>query len=414
MPLIFGTARIHGIYLDSSNPDCPNIENVAENLRSELDAPDSASLRECPSGFHAPPSSRELLFLVALSGCVMWITLFLLHGAGSAVFEWGDDSDYLIVADAIRHWDFHHIYIQHFMGYPYSIAAVSLLLHIPAIVALWLIAVLSSLASIWLAARLFGTVAAAYFALTNFAWLQVSFLGGSEPLCVALGLGALLAFRRHRVFLAALLASLSVIVRPLMIFVLAGIGIVLLSRRQFRSFFIALGTGLAIAAVYMLPLARSYGDPLLTVHSYTAHDYGGGGIKGPHGHLFGWPFHGIVAGTLDYPASWRNLLLSFFWIGLVLAGVAMMFSRRFREYAKTHPNEAIFCGLYLMAIFSYDYLLFARSNFIRFAIPGLPFVFFALLPVLPKDRRIFWGLSILTPVLAAFSAVGVGNVLGAH
>jgi hypothetical protein len=107
-------------------------------------------------------------------------------------------------------------------------------------------------------------------------------------------------------------------------------------------------------------------------------------------------------------------LLSFFWIGLVLAGVAMMFSRRFREYAKTHPNEAIFCGLYLMAIFSYDYLLFARSNFIRFAIPGLPFVFFALLPVLPKDRRIFWGLSILTPVLAAFSAVGVGNVLGAH
>jgi hypothetical protein len=344
----------------------------------------------------------------------MWITLLVLHKTGSAVYEWGDDIDYLTIADAIRHGDFHNIYIQQFMGYPYAIAAVSLLFHIPAVVALWLIALLSSLASTWLAARLFGTVAAAYFALTNFAWLQVSFLGGAEPLSVALGLGALLAFRKNRFFLAALLASLSVIVRPLMIFVLAGIGIVLLYRRQFRSFFIALGTGLAFAAAYMLPLARSYGDPLLTVHSYTMRDYGGGGIKGPHGHLFGWPFHGIVAGTLAYPAPWTNLLLSFFWIGLVLAGVAMMFSRRFREYAKTHPNEAIFCILYLLAIFSYDYLLWARSNFIRFTIPVLPFVFFALLPLLPKDRRIFWALSILTPVLAAFSAVGLGNVLGAH
>jgi hypothetical protein len=106
--------------------------------------------------------------------------------------------------------------------------------------------------------------------------------------------------------------------------------------------------------------------------------------------------------------------LRFFWIGLVLAGVAMMFSRRFREYAKTHPNEVIFCGLYLLAIFSYDYLLWARGSFIRFAIPVLPFVFFALLPIMPKDRRIFWALSILTPVLAAFSAVGVRNVMGMH
>jgi hypothetical protein len=395
-------------------PEGPGIETEGEHLRPDGDAARAALPREAATGFQAPPNLGELFFLVALSGCVMWITLFILHKAGSAVFDWGDDIDYLTVADAIRHGDFHHLYIQHFMGYPYCIAAVSLLFRIPAVVALSLIAVLSSLTSVWLAAQLFGTVAAAYFALTNFAWLQVSFLGGSEPLALALGLGALLAFRRNRAFVAALLASFSVIVRPLMIFVLVGIGIVLLYRRQFRSFFVALATGLAIAAVYVLPLARSYGDPLLTVHSYTLHDYGGGGIKGPHGHLFGWPFHGIVAGTLAYSAPWTNLVLSFFWIGLVLAGVAMMFSRRFRQFAKTRPSEAIFCGFYLLAIFSYDYLLWARSNFIRFSIPVLPFVFFALLPILPKDRRIFWGLSILTPILAAFSAVGIGNVIGLH
>jgi hypothetical protein len=408
---LYHAARGHGINPAAGIPEGPGIESVREHLMPHDDGAVAAYPKELTPHFQAPPSLRELFFLVALSCCVMWITLFLLHKAGSAVFEWGDDIDYLAVADAIRHGDFHHLYIQHFMGYPYSIAAVTLLFHLPAVVALWLIAVLSSLTSVWLAARLFGTEAAAYFALTNFAWLQVSFLGGSEPLSLALGLGALLAFRRNRVLLAALLASLSVIVRPLMIFVLVGIGMVLLYRRQFRPFFVALATALAIAAVYVLPLARAYGDPLLTVHSYTMHDYGGGGIKGPHGHLFGWPFHGIVAGTLAYPAPWTNLVLSFFWIGLVLAGVAMMFSRRFREYAKTRPTEVIFCGFYLLAIFSYDYLLWARSNFIRFAIPTLPFVFFALLPILPKDRRIFWGLSILTPVLAAVSAVGIGNVI---
>jgi hypothetical protein len=341
----------------------------------------------------------------------MWITLLFLHKTGSAVLDSGDNSAYLAVADAILHGDFHHIYIQHFMGYPYSIAAVSLLFHIPAILALWLIAVLSSVASVWLAARLFGTQAAAYFAFTNFAWLQVSFVGGSEPLAVALGLGALLAFRRNHIFLSALLASICVLVRPLMFLVLVGIGIVLLYRKQFRSFVMALGTGLAIGIAYMLPLARAYGDPLLTVHSYSTHDYGGGGIKGPHGHLFGWPFHGIVAGTMAYPAPWTNLVLSFFWIGLVLVGVGMMFSRRYREYAKTYPNEVIFCGLYLLAIFSYDYLIWARGSFIRFAIPAMPLVFYALLPILPKDRRIFWVLSALSAVLAAFSAVGIRNVI---
>ena len=135
-------------------------------------------------------------------------------------------------------------------------------------------------------------------------------------------------------------------------------------------------------------------------------------MAGPHGRLFGWPFHGIVAGTLAYPAPWTNLLLSFFWIGLVLAGVGMMFSRRYREYAKAHANEAIFCGLYLLAVFCYDYLIWARGNFIRFAIPSLPFVFFALLPLLPKDRSLFWCLSIVSGVLAMLSAIGVRNLVG--
>lgn len=73
----------------------------------------------------------------------------------------------------------------------------------------------------------------------------------------------------------------------------------------------------------------------------------------------------------------------------MLAGVGMMFLSGFRKYATAYPQQAIFCGLDMVAIFSYDYLIWARSNFIRFCIPVLPFVFFALMPVLPKKRWVF-------------------------
>lgn len=360
---------------------------------------------------HAAPSSRELLILTLLSGAVLWITLFLLHSSQGIVLEAGDNDAYLAVANAILHWDFNNVPIQHFMGYPYAIALVSWVFHIPMVFALWIIAVASSVVSVLLTARLFGTTTAGYFALTNFAWLQLSFLGGSEPLAVALGLGAFLLFRQDRIFVAALVGSLAVTVRPLMIFVLIGIGLVLLFRKRYASFFVALGTGAAIGVAYMLPLARHFGDPLLTVHSYTTRDYGAAKVVGPHGHLFGWPFHGIVAGTIAYPAPWTNLILSFFWIGLVLVGVGFMFSESFRVYAESYPAEVIFCGMYLLAVFSYDYLVWARSNFIRFAIPALPFVFFALLRILPKNRKILWCLSVVSPVLAALSAIGIKNVI---
>jgi hypothetical protein len=357
------------------------------------------------------PSERQLLWLVGVSFVAMWATIFLVHGTPALVFQYGDNGAYRDVANGIRHWDFRNMPVQHFMGYPYFIAAVSLLLHIPTGFALWAIAVVSSALAVWLTARMFGSVVAGYFAFTNFAWLQASYLGGSEPLAMALGLGSLLAFRRDRVVLAALLGSLAVTVRPLMIFVLVGIGMVLLYRKRVGAFVATSAIGLAIGVLYALPLARYFGDPLLTVHTYTTRDYGGARTAGPHGHLFGWPFHGMVAGTLAYSAPWTNLVLSFFWIGLVLMGVGMMFLSGFRKYAKACPQEAIFCGLYLVAIFSYDYLIWARSNFIRFCIPALPFVFFALFPVLPKRRWMLWGLCLASAMLAAVSAVGLRNVM---
>jgi len=167
-----------------------------------------------------------------------------------------------------------------------------------------------------------------------------------------------------------------------------------------------------IGALYLLPLALYFGDPLLTVHSYTTRDYGAAQLKGPHGHLFGWPLHGIIVGTILYPGPWTNLGLTFFWIILVLVGTCVMIlSKSFREYAMAPPAETIFCGLYLFSIFSYDYLVWARSAFMRFCILTLPFIFLALLRYLPKHRYVLWALAITSPLAAALSAVGIRNVL---
>ena len=91
-----------------------------------------------------------------------------------------------------------------------------------------------------------------------------------------------------------------------------------------------------------------------------------------------------------------------------------MFSRELREYWRANPAEAIFCGLYLLATFCYDYLIWARGNFMRFSIPALPFVFFALLRWLPKDRRVLWALAVIAPALAACSAFGIRNISFFH
>ena len=167
----------------------------------------------------------ELLLMQTVAATSFGVTLLIIHGWHGAILHFGDTAAYLEVATAIRNWSFHGLDIQQFMGYPYAIAVLSLISRLPLVSSLWLIAVGASVASTLLVARLLGSRVAAYFAFTNFSWLQLSFLGGSEPLAVALGMGAFLCYRRGHTVFAVLLASLATTVRPLMIFALIGIGI---------------------------------------------------------------------------------------------------------------------------------------------------------------------------------------------
>ena len=71
----------------------------------------------------------------------------------------------------------------------------------------------------------------------------------------------------------------------------------------------------------------------------------------------------------------------------------------------------IYAAYNLLAVFSYDYLLWARSHFMRFSIPVLLFIFFALMRWLPKSRKLLWCLNIACAVPAMISAAGLRKVI---
>ena len=350
------------------------------------------------------PSPRELLLLTSAGYVLFVVCIVLFRNYFDLVDHFADSAAYMGVAQAIRHWDFHGVVIKQFWGLPYVMAALSTLAGLSDRASLLLISAISSFATVLLTYRLWGGWIAGFFAVLNFDWLQRSYLGGSEPLFVLLLFAAFFAARKERWLLAAFLASLATVVRPLGIFALLGVGLTLLWKRNFRTFLIATAIGITIAVLYSLPLARHFGGPLANLNSYHNQAWAGG-------HLFGLPFYAIVKGTIQDPAPLTNLVLSFGWILLVLAGmIAMVRTKKFRAYARSHAVEMIFLLPYLWTLYTYNYPHWARSNFVRFAIPVIPFVLLALDRWLPKDKRILWSLGIVTPILAACSALGITNV----
>ena len=351
------------------------------------------------------PSQAELASIILFSFALFVSVIVLARNYAAAVDNFGDSSAYMSLASAIRRWDFHGLIIKQFWGLPYAMAALSKLTGLSDRTALLVFSLLPSLLAGLLAWRLWDGWIAGYFAILNFDWMQRSCLGGSEPLFVCLLLGAFLAVRRERWLLASLLASLATVVRPLGLFALVGIGLALIWKRDFRRLAGAVAIGLAIGVLYAIPLAAHFGDPLATVNSYHSKEWQGGW-------LFGFPFYAIVKGTLLYPAPWTNLVLSFGWIFLVLGAVIVMAkSSEFRAYCRAHAVEGVFLVPYLWCLFTYNYPYWARGTFARFSIPILPFVLLALYRWIPKNRPFLWGIAVVSPVLAASSALGVVNVV---
>ena len=152
----------------------------------------------------------------------------------SYAYDFGDARGYMSAASNIRHGDFCHIRVKQFFGVSYAMVPVSFLAAGSIGVSFLLVCGASSLAAVLLANRLWGPWIAGFFAVLNFDWMQTSFLGGAEPLFIALLFASFLAMRRSRWMLASGLAALATVTRPVGMFALAALAIALLVKREYK------------------------------------------------------------------------------------------------------------------------------------------------------------------------------------
>jgi hypothetical protein len=214
------------------------------------------------------------------------------------------------------------------------------------------------------------------------------------------------ALRRERWVYAAVLGSLATVVRPFGVFALVGLGVHLLYRKRFRDCATATAIALGIGALYTWPLKHYLGNPFANVASYQKTDW--------HGGLpFNFPFVDIVRDTIRTSAPLTNLALTSTWMLFVLVAIVVAIrSGEFQHYAKIHTAEACFVFLYCLALYTYNAPGWSRSQFPRFALPMLPWALFFLKRYVPKNRKVLWALAMITPSLAAASAVGIRQTWG--
>jgi hypothetical protein len=349
-------------------------------------------------------SELALLWLLTL---IVFVTVIVhFENYVSKVDNFGDSSAYMSAASGIRKTDFRNIRVKQFWGVSYVMAPVSFLCGGSVRASLLLVSGISSLVAVLLARQLWGGWSAAFFAVLNFDWLQRSYLGGAEPLFMALLFASFLAARRGRWILASALAAGATVTRPVGIFALITLGLVLLARKEYRKLTASAAVALLIGTLYVLPFWIYFGDPLYQVHSYKTNDWN----SGPPIAL---PFYTIGNSFLHDQQPLTNVLLTLGWVLFVLIGLLFMARKNYRHYIRERPSEAWFAFLYIAFIFTYSSSAWALADFVRFAIPALPFVLLALSDWIPKSRVLLYSLGVLSAALAASSAIGIKNVFHA-
>jgi hypothetical protein len=375
------------------------------NAPDPLTVPSSEPSTPARRSWRSEPTTRETLILAALIPLIGFIVIASVDPFWERVHVFGDSPFYVRIAVAIRRWEFTDVSPWHFWGLPYVMALVSLVTSLSEWWSLVIVSLAAGIGATYLVKRLWGGWVAAYFLVLSLEWQQRVLLGGAEPLFLLLLLASLLATRRDRWPLAALFAALATVVRPLGIFLLIAIGIVLLTRKEYRTLIACTLIGAVIGAVYLVPFVYYFGDVLANFRFYQSNDWGSGSP-------IGWPFVSIIKGALYFDLPWTSRARSGFWILFYILAVAAMIRRAtFRAYARRYPVEALFAGAYILFAFSYNSSVWAWVEFARYALPALPIALYAVEAYLPHDRRIVWALAPVTGALSAMSAMNLRRIL---
>ncbi len=348
-------------------------------------------------------STPELLLLWSAAALCFLIVLHQFQPYSQTVIDFGDNTAYVSAAQAIQHRALQGSNTKQGWGLSYLIAVLSIT-HLSDQASLLLISMASSVGSMLLVRSLWGSWIAAFFAVLNFPWLQTSLLGGSEPLFVFLLFASFWFIRKEHWTTASILAALATLTRPVGIFALFALGLTLVLRRDYKRASICTVVAALIGFFYVLPFWIALHDPLYQFHRYKLEDW-------QSGSLVTWPFHIIAVSYLYYRGPWTNVILTGTWIGFAILGFCRITAKIYRHGLPQHPAEEIFVLSYVMFLFCYNSLEWARWDFPRFVIPAIPLLLLSCNRWLPKSRWVVYPLCAISATLAACSTVGIQNVL---
>lgn len=353
------------------------------------------------------PSLPECLGLLAMAFGVQIFEYSRHGGFWHGASLWLDNRHYLGAANFIVDHHYNLPYPDwHFMGLPYVIAALSMTLSIPGVVALVGLSIASSLGSCVLIHRLYGGSVAAIFAIVDPEWIRGSILGSSEPLFLLLVLSAFAASRKECWIAACLFAALATTVRPVGVFALFGVAVVLAKTRRSRLLlFSILITGF-IGVVYL------YFARLITGSAFTSFASYQHSLAVPVGGFhFSFPFAPLIRTLINQIAvyNWFYWSRSVLWVMFSIALAITGFSRN-RKLLHTWPMEAISCAAYFLFFLCYNED--AAEFWPRFMIPVLPFQLAAIRAWLPSNRLLLWLAAASFPLFGCIDQFGSKEVLG--
>jgi hypothetical protein len=335
------------------------------------------------------------------------ITLYLLFASVILLFDdrrariehTGDNSFYASHAAAIRGTPPPGLGATHFLGYPLLVAPVAALFQVSEIDALPMVSLSGSLVAIGLAGELWGPWVAAWFAVVNLDWIQRSLLGGADPPFAAFVFAALLCARKERWNTAATFGALATVVRPLGVFSLVAIGLVLLWRKSYLSLAVAIAISLVLAGLYLALMHSLFGAALANVTWYRSMGLG-------HDKTF-IPFVTLFIPTPGHALTWKNVFKTAAWTSITLAALAAaIFRKEMRSTLRSAPVEWIFGATYT-ASFLFFPAWWIEGEYPRYFGPVVPLCLVALQPWLPERKSLVWMIGLACVLLAAIEDMPV-------
>lgn len=331
-----------------------------------------------------------------------------------AVSNYGDNKNYLILADNFLKMDF-SIFVYHPFGISVILSIVNFITKIDFIFLMILLNVIFAYFSLIIISKLFTNLVAIFFLIFGYEFTLVSLMGGSEISAIFFILITLFLYKFNFKKSACLTSSFAYFIKPWAIALPIAIGIVLLFKKERKFFFEFFIITLLMFIIYLVISYIIYG-PGLIFAGYKSND---ALIKGENFFL-DFPFVALykeIIGTnsvnglsfLALPKT--NLLKIFFYIMIVSFGYLHML-KDIKRYFKNDIYKVVFIFTSLQVFLTFTYNSpWIFHEFPRYTLMILPFIIFSLKDYLPTNKMLIFVLIFLSATFNAFSAVGYKNYI---